>query len=507
MRLQALILLIFSTDMKKYILMGLFLCALFLQKIHAQKHDNIWPMGYDGDTAIAACNYYMDFSADTLQIVPFCLGAEFMSTVSAISDSMGNLLFYTNNAKVVDRSHQLMMNGNNLNNNIDTFAEEDGYYTESLILPTAGRPGIYHIFHIQLGDDEILSGYALRLNHSVVDLTLNGGLGAVTIKNDPILRDTLGGWGNLLEAVKHANGEDWWILIPKNGSNIYYRFLLTADSLYGPYTQAVGPAFHWIDYNGQAVFSPDGRLYARYDPYNEGELYSVNRCTGELTHLQHIDVPSHVNAGGAAISQNSRFLYIANDTILFQYDLTATNINTTRITIAKMDSFQCPQGFFVGFYQMQLAPDGKIYGVSVTTSACMHVMDYPDSLGLACSFRQRAVEIPPFNRVAIPNFPHFRTPAIPCDTASAVVPLPVAEGIKLYPNPAANALNIELRTGETQLLSVEIYSLTGQKIKSYGNIGRAAFQISLEEIPSGLYLCRINTSDHETHSFKLSIIK
>jgi hypothetical protein len=358
----------------------------------------------------------------------------------------------------------------------------------------------------QLQSNGSANALAIQLNHSIVDMSLNNGLGDISSKNVSILLDTIGGWGLSIEANKHANGQDWWILVPEYESNAYYRFLLTTDSLYGPFRQEVGYSFSWIDYNGQTVFSPDGSLYVRYDPQNQAQLYDFNRCTGEMSYRQQINVPSNINAGGAAISSNSRFLYIANDTIVFQYDLQAADINASRVTVAIYDGFMSP--LETAFWQMQLAPNGKIYTVPPSTDR-LHVIENPDSAGLACNFRQHAIITPRYNSLLLPNFPHFRTPALApgaCDTTGVAVLSVVKEMIKIYPNPTSNYLNIEA-VNAALINTVEVFNLAGQKLIEFNNKESQYTQIEVGHLHAGLYICRVITTNNEIHSFKFSVIK
>ncbi len=480
--------------------------------LYGQKHDNIWPMGYAYDTTVNPCNFYLDFEHDTLDLVPYCLGIQYSYACGhgAIADSLGNLLFYTNGYIIADSNHQIMPNGIGLNNSNYSSYEDWGYPAELIILPRPNRTNLYDIFHLerQLQSNGSANGLAIQLNHSIVDMSLNNGLGDISSKNISILSDTIGGWGQLIEACKHANGYDWWILVPEYESNAYYRFLLTADSVYGPFRQEVGHSFSWIDYSGQAIFSLDGSLYVRYDPQNQAHLYDFNRCTGELSYRQQINVPSNINAGGAAISSNSRFLYIANDTIVFQYDLQAADINASRVTVAIYDGFSSPLP--TAFWQMQLASDGKIYEITASGTDRLHVIENPDSAGLACNFRQHAIITPPYNGTSLPNFPHFRTPALApgaCDTTGvAVIPV-VKERIKISPNPTTNLLNIE-GIDEVTISSIEIFSLAGQKlIQLNNNKERQYTQVEVGHLEAGLYICRVITTNNEIHSFKFSVIK
>ncbi len=451
--------------MKKYIFLY---CVLFLTTLSfAQKHDNIWPMGY---ASLSSNNYLINFT-DSFEIIPINLGANMAELANAsICDSTGNLLFYTNGAKIIDSTHNLMQNGDNLNQILDSIAIypnnsiywDYGYPSKVMILPSKNNK--YHVFHIERGRNGVLSFFALQLNHSIVDMSLNNGLGSVISKNKPIINDTIAGQGYMLEACKHANGQDWWILVPEYESNAYYRFLLTTDSLYGPFRQEVGYSFSWIDYNGQAIFSPNGSLYLRYDPQNQAHLYDFNRCTGELSYRQQINVPSNSNAGGAAISSNSRFLYIANDTIVFQYDLQAAYINASRVTVAVWDGFQSQPPFGFGFDQMQLAPNGKIYELTLSREDSLHVIENPDSAGLACNFRRNAIATPSYNGIALPNFPHFRTLALPpgaCDTTGVALLPVLKERIKIYPNPSYNS-RFNIAATQSSPDYVQIHDLLGR---------------------------------------------
>lgn len=460
----------------------LFFLLCFTQcyfNIQAQKHDNIWPMGYIGDTAAGACNYYIDFT-DSFEIIPRCLGVElFQMGNSAISDSTGNLLFYTNGCSIADSSHQIMLNGNGLNNMTDPYYIQNGYPAKTLILPKPNSSNLFYLFHSEYPTNingQIIYGNALKFNYSLVDMNFNNGDGEVILKNIPILNDTIGGGGNLLTACKHANGYDWWILVPEYESNAYYRFLLTEDNIYGPFRQELGYSFSWIDYSGQDIFSPNGSLYVRYDPQNQAHLYDFNRCTGELSYRQQINVPSNSNAGGAAISSNSRFLYIANDTIVFQYDLQAADINASRVTVAIYDGFQSPIQLATNFWQMQLAPNGKIYGVASGSTDRLYVIENPDNDGLACNFRQHAVTSPfCCNGISLPNFPHFRTPALApgaCDTTGVALLNVVKAEIKIYPNPSYNG-NFTIAIQEKVPDYIQMHDLLGRLVmqEDWNNLG------------------------------------
>lgn len=68
-----------------------------------------------------------------------------------------------------------------------------------------------------------------------------------------------------MNAVKHANGEDWWLIVPKRNSNQFYVFLFTKDGIVDTLTQTIGdlaPASK--EGYGQTIFLPDGTRMVRF---------------------------------------------------------------------------------------------------------------------------------------------------------------------------------------------------------------------------------------------------
>ena len=94
---------------------------------------------------------------------------------TTISDTDGNLLFYTDGRLVYDRTHQLMPNGTGL------FGDSSSTQS-AIIVPKPDDINIYYIFTVDTSNS-LNSPSNLGFNYSIVDLTLNGGLGDVTSKN------------------------------------------------------------------------------------------------------------------------------------------------------------------------------------------------------------------------------------------------------------------------------------------------------------------------------------
>src|SRR5215203_5287753 len=89
---------------------------------------------------------------------------------SSIADAAGSLLFYSDGISVWNKNHVLMSNGSGLNGGVSS--------TQSaLIVAQPQSPSLYYIF--TTAESQGGAGFC----YSIVDMTLQAGLGAVTTKN------------------------------------------------------------------------------------------------------------------------------------------------------------------------------------------------------------------------------------------------------------------------------------------------------------------------------------
>ena len=62
---------------------------------------------------------------------------------------------------------------------------------------------------------------------------------------------------------------------------------------------------------------------------------------------------------GAAFSPSGRYLYVSSVNYIYQFDMSASNIDSSKVVVWIYDGYQY-QGF-IKFLLSALAPDGKIY--------------------------------------------------------------------------------------------------------------------------------------------------
>lgn len=131
-----------------------------------------------------------------------------------VSDAAGNLLFYSSGMTVYDKTHTIMSNGTSLNGS-------DNATQSGIILPYPNVPNRYVAVTIGKAN---LTGYNSPLNYSVVDMSLNTGLGAVVIgqKNLPFPDAPDGTFYESVMAVRVPNTSDYWIISPSRLTATHY---------------------------------------------------------------------------------------------------------------------------------------------------------------------------------------------------------------------------------------------------------------------------------------------
>jgi urease alpha subunit len=112
-------------------ILSYFFCFLSISSLFAQKEANIWYFG---------ANAGLDFNSGT----PVALLDGALDTIegcATISDTDGNLLFYTDGITVFNKNHTIMLNGMGLNGDTST--------TQSaLIVPKPNDENTYYIFTV-----------------------------------------------------------------------------------------------------------------------------------------------------------------------------------------------------------------------------------------------------------------------------------------------------------------------------------------------------------------------
>ncbi len=505
--------------MKQFALSFMVLLATTLS---AQKHDYNWLSGvsaYIADypeysTTLIDFNQNPYKPKQVIQDMGFLAGA-----VSIMSDSSGQLLFYTNGCYIANAAGDTIEGGGLLNyasgeDFLDACLDNDGYTIRMGVIsvPTDAANGQYALIHKDLqanwsNPSNAVFGWNLYLTR--LDMQANGGKGKV-VSSEIILSDTIS--NSDLTACKHANGKDWWFMVMGDRSNKYYKFLLKKDTLLGPFVQEIGDTL-WGDYDiCQATFSPDGKQYARVNPCNGVMLYDFDRETGELSNYRNL---SYGCAGtfdplkmvGVCFSPNSRYLYVSGWLFMYQVDTQSPVLSDATTQIGVYDEVR--DTFISGvlvpqpFYLMANAPDCKIYVTAPNQGWSYHVIHEPDLPYPACNFQQRAVRLPTYRSYNIPNFAHYRlgTDNPMCDSTisivSAIWKVPKLEvAAKVYPNPTTGPLYLEVDMGLYGAGRFVVHDIGGRQVfAAKVNSNQYSYSFDLTHLGPGMYVHAIELPD------------
>jgi hypothetical protein len=478
------------------------ICILFSSITHGQGVSNLWLMGYDTLLHVQTGRIRIDFSSGIPDISWTVRPMSMAKANALISNTSGDLLFYTNGVYIANANDDTMLNGEDLNPSTYTSQyQEDGLYIAQadFVIPVPGDSNKYYLFHSTI-DDGCVSCITYYLYYSIIDMSLDNGNGAVVSKNNILLSNSL--VPGMITGCKHANGRDWWIICHQYNSNQFYKFLISPYGISAPFIQSIGST---RIANGQTVFSPNGKSLAYYDFNDDLDIMDFDRCTGDFSNLNHIPINDGAFATGVAYSENSEVLYASSMNYVYQFDLTALNIPASQLTVAVWDSFYSPDPPFAStFYLSQIAPDGKIYIICSNSTVDIHVINNPDTLGMACDVCQHCIHLPTYNAFTIPNYPNYflgidSTSAI-CDSLnSSGSILPCQNfGISIFPNPARDKLYLHFPDRNLKTITVSLQDLIGKQIFRQSKEVGEYLELNISDLVSSVYFLEISSFGFST---------
>jgi hypothetical protein len=382
-------------------LLLLFTCSVCF----AQKEAAIWYFGsYAG----------LDFNCNPP--VPIRSGMYYTQEgCAAASDANGNILFYTNGDSVYNRNHEVMPNGFGIGVDVSCW----GSTTQgALIIPLPESDSIFYIFTIDCADDDSTLPNSFR--YSIVDLSLNDGLGDVVLKYQHIKTPVT----EKLAAIQHANGKDFWVVSHEHGTDAFNTYLVDATGFNPePVVSNVGhiqwlPTFPEAMTRGYMKFSPDGKnlvVLSVSDQHTyclSPQLFHFNDTTGVITLNYTIDDPDSINYYGATFSPDNNLLYFSGGwygQYVHQFD---ANAGSSEAFLASKQEIFSPTTYYPS--ALQLGPDGKIY--IATNMWWIDVIANPNAYGDACNYQSQQIwlnDCPTltFSLFGLPNFPesYFRS--------------------------------------------------------------------------------------------------
>lgn len=498
--------------MLKYLIYTIIYLTVFTQ-LSAQKYDKNWVLG--------APYFYPDeylkpielvFNDTGVQILPFHNTLDMRRDAISISNKEGKLLFYTNGNHIESANGKRMENGDGLNVGspyADNTPDNNDFYffpAGEIVLPDSKEDNLFYLLHIfDSGLDTTYPFVSPKLQITKIDMSKNNGAGKVVYKNKTLANVYS---SPRINATKHANGADWWVMLRQPNGNSFTELLVHKDSVILNRHFELAPMINYDYWDSietsletPIYFSPNGEILVDIFGQKTVRIFDFDRCTGDINLRDTLQFKVDTVASGTVfkawsgvlgctISSNSRFLYTSNYLGIKQFDLQADSISKTQVQVGNMinsyDEFQkpIPLQYFAFFYG-QLGPDGKIY---IFDAFNQHIINKPDEKGLACDFCSLPSCFGINKFLGIPYYPNYRLGAIKgsaCDTILSSVAKQVKDkyNLKFYPNPSSSYVQVEITLpyyDQNHLPVLQLYDMLGREVYNF-------------EFPAFAYMHKIET--------------
>ena len=480
---------------------------------YAQNRNSVWVFG---DSA------GIDFTILSNPI-PISSGMDGRGSCVSISDSIGNLIFYSyTQANTGDWSTLIHSNLNTLIQNGDSITGA-AWYNELTIIPWTKDSNKYFLFSCGL-DAPNNEG----LYYSIVDMNLNNGLGSVALKNIQLNPNEI---ADCLTAVKHGNGRDWWLISKLSNAtttynNRFLKYLIVGDSIFN---------YAYQDFNDardgdfqKIIWNSSNDKFMLINTLGYMSEYNFDRCSGTISFFRNIFIEQSSNYSRlfweGAYSPSGDIFYVSTNywfnvdtAFLLQLNLLSPDIAGT---IDTLERFVDP----IGTGAPRLAPDGKIYfsrpylygfpgfpypdSVRNNINENLSVIHSPDSLGASCNYQPFSFYLGGKRTYyGLPNNPNYDLGPLTgsvCDTLTVGISnneQRILNGeLTIFYHASWKTAFINAKQLKGKIANLSVYNITGQLIfQSSKNIydGYFTFDLDMQPFADGLYIVNLQ-SERET---------
>jgi hypothetical protein len=397
---------------------------------------------------------------------------------AVMSDTAGNLLFYTDGDTVWNKNHVMMANG------FDVGCESSS--NGAVIVPNPGNDSIYYLFTVDCWENFGVHG----LQYTVINVNANGGTGAILQKNIQLYSPS----SEQLAVTRHCNGEDYWVVSHAYSVNKFYAHKVTAggvDTI--PTITNIGdtlPVQNPIGNSGSMSFSPNGEKLCFVSGYLGTKLFDFDQVTGQMQNM--IILSTISQEYGCAFSPDNSKLYVSFSGLpnpigvfISQYDLSSNDsllISSSKNTV-RWQSYATSK-----FEGLQLSKHGYI-NATLYYRDTIGVILNPNAYGVACNYQTFPLT---FNgRLCKEQFPNINTNYY--NPNAYVCSNGIAEAgntsIKYFPNPVTD--KITLRNLKSNYEAISIYAVDGGHVLFKRIDFKDEVEIDTKKFLSGIYLIQL----------------
>lgn len=356
----------------------------------AQGENNIWAFGIGAG---------LDFSSGKPEF--FQSRSNTAEGCATVCNSAGDLLFYSDGSNVWNRNHEIMDGGSGILGNHGGSANRGSATQGVAIIPFLFDTDKYYMFTVDCTENvyaPILPGY---LRYSLIDMSLNNGLGGVVTKN--IVLDQ--GASEKMVVVK---GDDCylWLLVHMHSSSEFRAYKIDEEGKIHPpvssfvstYSDEFIAADNKMYMVAEMKVSSDSRLIAlstgRMLQTGGGsiEVFAFNNRTGEVSSPARI-YEAKTFLYGLSFSPDNKLLYVGpGEGIgatgqLLQFDLSPfPSADLIGKSVLQVGSGRNMAG-------MRIGPDGKIY-IAPQNDSIIRCINNPNVRGKDCDLTTLSYTLP-----------------------------------------------------------------------------------------------------------------
>lgn len=299
-------------------------------------------------------------------------------------------------------------------------------------------------------------------------------------------------------AIRHANGKDWWIVFVESNSQNLYAVLYNEFGLNNPIISTISELPDTL-YAGNTAISPDGMKYAYQDQIGKSfYILNFDRCSGKFSYFNQGSFP-YIHPGNTwarwcEFAPGGRFFYTATALDVYQYDLQSSDFSNDWSHVASFDTSnqvnEIPGlfGFFGNFFR---GYDGHLYLWSMNTTRWVHRIAFPDRKGPDVGWTQDYYHLQFWPTWFVPTLVDYAMGPLagsPCTSHTA------DEGtliLKIFPNPTTESIRAEGLETRYDRSVVIIYDITGREVFSCQGLD-LVHGIDVHTWKSGVYIIHID---------------
>lgn len=381
---------LYRMNSKTLILLFFLSLQLYCTALFAQGENNVWAFGIHAG---------IDFNSGKPEF--FISNSNTNEGCATICNSIGELLFYSDGLTVRDRTHAVMPNGNDILGNHGAWTTRGSATQGVAIIPDIINTNKYYVFTVDC-NEAISPPYTLGyLRYSIVDMSLNGGLGDVITKN--VILDS-----GTSEKMIVTKGSEcfYWLLVRKHSSNQFKAFKVSAEGLNTNGIVSMASSFSNHDISGQRKIymggemkiSPNQKLVALTTggrgTFNGVEICDFDNNTGIVSNARIIYNSASHAIYGLDFAPGSQLFYIAATSGFAPVKMNLLQLNIALLpdvnAVISSTKLITPEGIFGG---MRRGPDGKLYITGYNTKT-LYCINNPDKTGDSCNLTTLELNIP-----------------------------------------------------------------------------------------------------------------